>query len=194
MHRVGASSWQIRAGIDQGLAMALYVRDAAGLGRYVLGEPDLPAVHPPVRPREVAVDLGSAIRQWEQWWARALARSDREEEPPHPLDFAGLEDLPVVRLLLQEHFEEIREWMGSVRSVQAQRAEAGSLHLSGFVNAYQDRLGRAVRPFTLVVREVAVQGSNGWVLSPQVVVVSTSLAGDEQALKAFLRPVIDALA
>ncbi|WP_337063411.1 hypothetical protein [Kineococcus sp. G2] len=107
-------SWQIREGIDQHLAMALYVRDAAGLQRYVVTEPDVGALVPAVsapagsghhrtpdethrRTQNEAhdedevgadvgadVDLSQAVREWPIWWARALHQVPPTQPPTTP--------------------------------------------------------------------------------------------------------------
>jgi hypothetical protein len=55
VHFKGSRSWRIRSGIDQPLSLVLYVRDTAGLGRYVLPEPDLPPLRPavPMQPQDI---------------------------------------------------------------------------------------------------------------------------------------------
>ncbi|WP_328291540.1 hypothetical protein OG218_02060 [Kineococcus sp. NBC_00420] len=194
MHMAGVPSWQIKSGFDGPLTLALYVRDAAGLGRYASAQPDLPPLQPSVAVQPVGVDLGEAIRQWERWWPRALAERSDDAAPFGPPRWPGLEDLPVLQALVEQHFEDFTRWSRQVQLAEQARAENGSLGLVHFVNSYEGTLGRPLRPFSLNLREVPVEGSAGWVLEPGVVVVSSALLDDERSLEAFLRPVIDSLA
>lgn len=188
MHFAGSMGWQIRSGDDRDLSLATYVRDVTGVGRYASAEPDLPPLEPAVPVQGVDVDLRDAIRQWETWWKRLLVPRD-DDTPPFP---AALDDLPVVRDLVERHTRGFEDW--TTRAAAGDRTRHGSLHLTHFVNAYEHWLGRPVRPFHLHVREVSVAGSEGWVLAPDVVVISSNLKRDEAAFEAFLRPVIEALA
>ncbi|WP_432485829.1 hypothetical protein, partial [Kineococcus esterisolvens] len=221
-------SWQIREGLDQHLAMALYVRDAAGLQRYVVTEPDVGALAPAVpapagsghhlTPDEddvgadvgADVDLSQAVREWPIWWARALHQVPltqppttpeelREAAPPAPPDWHGLQDLPAMRTLAERHHHDIRHWLREIKhnEIERCRGRRGSsdpLHLTHFVNAYAQRLGRRVRPFTLHLRLLPLQQPAGWVLDEQQVLLSTALREDADALERLLEPVVSALA
>ena len=194
MRQAGSMSWQIRSGLDKNVTTALYVRDAAGLGRYVYAEPDLPALWPPVEAQQVDVDLAEAIRQWQRWWPRVLRESAEGDLPPYPPHWTGLEGLPVIRVLVQEFFEVAQVWMEDARRTEIERTRRGSLHLTHFVNGYEGSLGRPVHPFTLWLREVPLESVAGWVLGPNSALVSTRLCDDEDAMEAFLRPLVDSLA
>lgn len=194
MRMAGAPSWQVRSGFDGPLTLALYVRDVAGLGRYASAEPDLPVLQPPVPAQPVQADLAEVVRQWQRWWPRMLAERSEDAAPFGPPYWPGLEDLPVLRALVEEHFEAFSGWSRQVQLAEQARARRGSLGLVHFVNGYERRLGRPVRPFRLDLREVPVEGRGGWVLSAGAVVVSSALLDDEASLMQFLQPVIDDLA
>jgi len=174
--------------------MVLYLRDAAGLGRYVLPEPDLPPLEPVVPPRRHDVDLRLAIREWERWWTRTV-RSPRSMPPPRPPEWVELADLPAMRALAEQHVEDFWIWMGTVRNAELERQQSGdSLHLTHFVNGFEEKLGRPVRPFVLTMTELPLAGAGGWVLDPNHVLISTQLSDDASALRTFLQPVVQALA
>lgn len=237
VHVAGTRGWQIGEGIASHLAMALYVRDAAGLSPYVLTEPDVGALHPPVpapppEPAHAAdgfqeavgdvhvgagIDLRLAAREWPIWWARALQQAPPEtapvtpEEmlqaaPPAAPDWHGLEDLATMRALAQEHHDDFWRWLDEVTQEEIShhrvprglrgRRRGGSdpLDLTRFVNGYERRLGRAVRPFTLHLRLLPLAEPVGWVLDEHQVLLSTRLREDAPALERLLAPVIAALA
>ncbi|NHC15953.1 hypothetical protein [Motilibacter deserti] len=170
--------------------MALYLRDLAGVGPYVL--PDLPPLVPPVECAGDELDLGAAIREWERWWASMDVRLPGLLPMPRPPDWGGLEDAPTLRALLERRFPEAEAWVQGAKAAAAGRRR--SLHLTHFVNGFEQRLGRPVRPFRLWVGEVPVRGSAGWTLDDGHVLVSSELATDESELEAFLAPLIQAVA
>ena len=214
MHFAGTMSWQISAGIDQNLAMALYVRDAAGLEPYVVTEPDVGVLDPAVHATtdsdtssdHAVVDLRLAVREWPTWWARALQqvpatniREAQDAGPPAPPEWLGLQDLPAMRALAQRHHHDFWRWLDVAEHIQGERqrgprGRSDRLHLTHLVNGYERRLGRAVRPFTLHLRLLPLSQPLGWVLDEQQVVLSTRLREDTPALERFLEPVISALA
>ncbi|WP_380159298.1 hypothetical protein [Kineococcus sp. R86509] len=216
MHFAGTMSWQIREGIDHNLAMALYVRDAAGLEPYVVTEPDVSVLDPPV-PTHVATgggdssaqamtDLRLAVREWPTWWTRALQQVSattpqeaQEAGPPAPPEWRGLQDLPTMRALAQLHHPDFWRWLDAPKHTERERQRGqhgGSdpLHLTHLVNGYERRLGRPVRPFTLHLRLLPLQQSVGWVLDEQQILLSTRLREDAAAMERLLEPVILALA
>jgi hypothetical protein len=77
--------------------------------------------------------------------------------------------------------------------MDAHRRSSGPerLNLTRVVNDYEQTLGRPVRPFVLQVTVLPLEGSGGWVLNENHVVVSTHLNDDGDALEAFLRPVLE---
>ncbi|MFD0485397.1 hypothetical protein ACFQ46_22620 [Kineococcus sp. GCM10028916] len=215
MHRAGTISWQIREGIDKHLAMALYIRDAAGLDPYVVTEPDVGALHPTVLSQptdqtgasvDATLDLRAAVQQWPTWWARALQQvpattveEAQEAAPPSPPEWHGVHDLPAVRALVQRHHRDFWSWLdtadqGELDRYRGQRGSGDPLHLTRFVNAHEHQLKRPARPFTLHLRLLPLQQPVGWVLDEQQVVLSTGLREDARALEQLLAPVIAGLA
>ncbi|NAZ84086.1 hypothetical protein GTR02_19960 [Kineococcus sp. R8] len=206
MRTAGSMSWQIRENLDRHLATALYVRDAAGLRPFVVGEPDVGDLWPEVTvgaDADAAAELSRAVSEWPQWWARALhgppvGPSDAEPLPPGPPDWRGLEDLPAVRALAERHHRDAARWVDAARAeVQVGRLARGGrdpLHLTHFVNGFEQRLGRPVRPFALHLRLLPLAEPVGWVLDGQQVLVSTRLLLDPGAVERFLDPVVAALA
>lgn len=170
--------------------LAFYVRDLAGIGPFVL--PDLPPLVPKVEEQlRPPTNRGRATAEWERWW-----RSIDDEllgllPAPRPPQWHGLEAAPTLRGLLEEHFNEACSW---VRAAQVDAHRPGSLHLTHFVNGFEQRLARPVRPFLLRMTEVPVNGAQGWILTDTHVLVSSLLLRDEPALEAFLDPVVQRLA
>lgn len=190
-------SWEIRSGIDDELSLVLYVRDAAGLGRYVLTDPDLPPLSPAVPVYVDDIDLRLAIRQWERWWARAVRPSldrPRSLSPDWAELRAALADIPAMKALTERLFDDFRAWSRGRHDEANLIRTHRSLALVRFVNDHEQTLGRPVRRFMLVIRELPVEGLGGWVLDRQHVLVSTALTRDAEAFRAFLAPVIARLA
>lgn len=195
MHIRGSVSWDIRRGVDHGLARALYVRDAVGLAPYVAVLPDIPSMHPAVTRTQQAVDLRSAVQQWPQWWDRELARREQPPDSPPRPEEANIDDLPTVQGLAEVLHRDFWAWRNTVTRAEADRATSEDpVHLVGLVNSFERRLCRPVRPFRLNLREVPVLEPLGWVLDEESVLVTTGLTNDPRATEEFLEPVIAALA
>lgn len=206
--------WSISEGIDENLAMALYVRDAAGLEPYVVTEPDVGVLYPHLHAAtdgddegaQAEVDLRLAVREWPTWWSRALQQVPattlqevRDSLPSAPPEWRGLQDLPAMRALAQHYYGGFRRWLDTPGQTEGERYRGwrgGSdpLALTTLVNGYERRLGRPVRPFSLRLRLLPVSQPVGWVLDEQQVMLSTGLREDAPALERLLAPVLAALA
>lgn len=186
MHLRGTVSWEVREDLAVAPLLALYVRDAAGLTPYVVGDPDVGPLQPaPQRAEEVSA---AAVHEWPLWWHRALT------EPVRP-DEADLADLPALRPLVQRHLRAFSRWHADREREWADRFRHGDpLRVTHWVNGFERRLGRPVRPFRLTVRLLPVAEPVGWVLAGDDVLVSTALRRDARAYEEFLTPVVDALA
>ncbi|NAZ84533.1 hypothetical protein [Kineococcus indalonis] len=113
-----------------------------------------------------------------------------------------------MRALAEGHHDDFLRWFDAVEHEQGdwyrrprplfgRRGRGGGSdpgHLSRFVNGYQRRLGRAVRPFSLRLRLLPLAEPVGWVLDEHQVLLSTALRRDADALESFLEPVLSAVA
>jgi hypothetical protein len=100
-----------------------------------------------------------------------------------------------VRALAERHHRACWRWIDDRKREQADRfRQDDPLHVTRWVNGYERRLGRPVRPFRLTVRLLPLTESVGWVLSRDDVLVSTALRRDARAFEEFFAPVVDALA
>ncbi|MCI3927395.1 hypothetical protein MO973_45210 [Paenibacillus sp. TRM 82003] len=122
--------------------------------------------------------------------------------PPSPPHWRGLQDSPAMRDLAQRHHRDFWHWLNDIKLDQSAQHRSGHdrssasherLDLTRFVNAYEHRLGRRVRPFTLHLRLLPLQQPAGWVLDEHQVLLSTTLREDTPALKQLLEPVVSAL-
>lgn len=105
MHTV-RSSWQIAIGSAQGLAIALYVREVAGL---TAGPGWLPRAAP--APGLRGGGAAEAARQWGAWWDSAVAGGRQgatawRQGPPHD----DLAHAPALQALVAEHFADAVRW------------------------------------------------------------------------------------
>ena len=195
MHFDQTTSWQIREDLDYSLTLALYVRDAAGLTPYVAVEQDIPPLLPVVPAQRHDIDLGVAAREWPQWWVRALQRPVEPPLLPEGPGWDELDDLPVVRRLAEQQHRHYWTWMGAAKAEEIRRARSDqAMHLTRFVNAFEARLSRPVRPFRLHLRVLPVDAAAGWVLDEQQVLVTSRLLDDPVALEQVLGPVVSVLA
>lgn len=185
VHRRGTTSWEVREDFAVAPLLALYVRDAAGLAPYVVGDPDVGPLQP--APRRVDEVSAAAVREWPIWWHRALT------EPVRP-DTSDLADLHAVRPLVQRHLRAFSRWHADREREWADEHSRRPPDLTRWINGYEGRLGRPVRPFRLTVRLLPLAEPVGWVLSGDDVLVSTRLQADGAAFRAFLAPVVDAMA
>jgi hypothetical protein len=188
----GRPSWEISVDQPQVLAVALYVRDVAGV---VQEAPfaDLPEVQPPVA-RAGASATAEASAEWNAWWSRALARGPRAVLELRPPDFPAFADAPALHRLLLEHFESASRWSDATGRAHAQFMMSASPPLGELVAEVERALGRRAAPFALRIDEIPVAGSIWRQVTDTHVLVSPGLLRDVPALFSELRPLIRGLA
>jgi hypothetical protein len=171
VHLVGERRWSIQVDQPQPLLVALYARDAAGLHPAV--DPALPAADPPVAEQDFPdLNREAASEQWAIWWENLLyGTADFGEYLPP--DFPGLFDSPQLRRILGGTFEEAVAWAWE-RTAEHQARTVGS--------------------FNLRITELPVESGAGWWVDDGHLVVSTVLRADPEAYRAWLLPVLDAVA
>ncbi len=191
MYGVGERRWEIQVDQPQPLLIALYVRDAAGLT--ATGEPALPPADPAV-PQHAFPDLNTevAAEQWSAWWAALLAGSADFNDLLSP-DFSGLSSMPQLRRVVAGCFDEAVAWAWERTAEHQTRMPDGAIE-SAAVHELQVRRGRTVASFTLRVTELPVSPGDGWWLTDDHVIVSSSLRSDPDAYRDWLIPVLDAVA
>lgn len=192
-------SWEIRHGEPLHLVLALYVRDAAGLGP--VGDPLLPALDPLVPRADLPpMDLDAAREQWARWWRRCWSQHEwtivKELSQP---DLSGFDDAPELQQLLRRLLKQAGEWSSERHDehfdAMVERTRGPSD--DGVYNLVRDRerqLRRRARPFRLSITELPLAGKAGWRLGPDAVVVTRDLVRDRAAFVAFIRPAVEAVA
>jgi hypothetical protein len=197
MRLARSHSWQISHGQPLHLVLALFVRDAAGLG--AVGDPLLPPLNPPVPVQPLPpFDMDAARQEWAQWWRQCWSQDQRVtlmqlNEPGLPA-FRGVPALQ--HLLLQLH-DEAGRWSSQRHEEDfdsmVERCETGSgIDLGDLVRRRERQLGRRARPFRLSITELPLAGKSGWRLGPEDIVVTASLARDRTAFLSFVRPAVEA--
>jgi hypothetical protein len=193
-----SDSWEIRHGQPLHLVLALYVRDAAGLGP--VGNPLLPPLDPPVRRADLPpMDLEVAREQWGRWWRRCWSQDEPKilmelNEPGLP----GFDDAPELQELLRRLLEPAGEWRSEgdeeVDAMVERTRTPSDDGLSALVRDRERQLRRRARPFRLVITELPLAGRAGWRLGPEAVVVTRDLVRDPAAFLAFIRPAVEEVA
>lgn len=186
----GRPSWQVRVDAPQVLAVALHIRDVAGLAQ--TSPPiHLPEAAPSVATEVTVHDLTEVTAQWNAWWTRALTtgpRAPKELEPPH---FPAFADAPALQDLLRVHFDAARRW-----SAELKRGGAGTMGtspLGELVSEVEHRMGRAAKPFNLRLDVVPVAGRGMWTVRHAHMLMSGALLDDPELLVAKLRPEVELL-
>jgi hypothetical protein len=191
VRRAGSPSWQIVVDHPQVLAIALYVRDVAGV-RHDAPPADLPGVAPPVARAGAAT--AQATAEWNAWWSRAVATGPRALVELRPPAFPAFADAPALQLLVQEHFVDARRWSDGTGRDHAEHMMTSPPLLGELVAEVEAALGRTARPFVLRIDEVPVAGRIWRPVTDRHVLVSPAVLRDPAALHAELRPVIRRLA
>ena len=192
MRMAGQTSWQITIDAPQVLAVALYIRDVAGVAQ-TSPPVDLPEAAPPVAADETVRALPEVTAQWNAWWTRALNTGPdalKELEPPHFPTFA---DAPSLQDLLRVHFDTAHRWSAELKRRGAGTIR-GTLPLGELVSEVEQRVGRAARPFNLRLDVVPVAGRGIWTVAHAHMLMSSALLNDPELLLAQLRPEVELLA
>lgn len=209
-----SASWRFAEGIEQLPLVALYVRDAMGLGvpPGELVPPRLDAVLPD---RSGLLDAGqsaAAGAQWLDWWRAVLARDIRMhrgtpegverspwmEQLPHvatalfdPSDFASRTDRPALRAALRASFPEALRWADQLRRTLLEPPQ-------GSPTTFDYQLVRAVAEQTIRYYRVSpdavtacavvlpVEGCWWYRYEPGAIVCSVPAAADPVVARAVL--------
>jgi hypothetical protein len=213
MQVAGRESWRMACGEPRLLLLALYVRDAAGIG--AVADPPVPRLDPPV-PRAAEAAPPAASAQWTAWWRRllvsepevgraveaagggqaslrALASYRRRFIPP---DFEGLRESPELRDLVARHHAAADAWIEArARESFARSAARGGSRVEWeAVRDAERRLGRRARPFRLQVSVLPVLGDHCWRVGDEHLLVTRARHWAPDAWRRDLQPVVDELA
>jgi len=190
-------SWEMSQDEPSPLVVALYVRDVTGLSPSA--EPVLPPLDPPVPAEQVDGDVEVASEQWDQWWRRAwpgTLESLLELSEPGLPAFA---DEPELQALLLRFLPEARAWSDAraeeLSDLTLRQYKSGDdLVLCHLVREIERDMRRRAAPFKLRIVELPLAGKTGWVVSADQVIVTHALLADPQALRAWMHPVVAAVA
>jgi hypothetical protein len=223
MQLAGTTTWKISTDEPQSLLMALYVRDASGLGPQI--DPDIPPLEPAVLVGDKPSPVDSlASGQWADWWQQLLDGGGfwpEHKNPRNPSDFAalvaddpeiqklfywpsrhlppdfmGLSGTPGLQALVRRHHEAARVWSEARKHefVALSSARQRVLLESAIVRTVERGLGRRARPFELDIRILPVAAVHAWRLSPRRALVTRALFRDRATYREWLNPVIEELA
>jgi hypothetical protein len=198
MRLAGSNSWRISHGQPLHLVLALFVRDAAGLG--AVGDPLLPPLDPPVSVRPLPpMDMEAASQQWAGWWRQCWSQDQRItlmqiSEPGLPT----FREVPALQQLLLQLLDEAGRWSSQRHEEDfdsmVERCETGSgRDLGDLVRHRERQLRRRARPFRLSITELPVAGKSGWRLGPEDIVVTADLVRDWEGFLAFVSPAVEAV-
>ncbi len=189
MRFAGRESWQVSHGTSQAVNTALFIRDTLALS--VDTVPELPGLDPSV-PVVVpsGVDRVAAAEEWLGWWADVLdhARADLPGGAPDDPAGASLQIRPGLRTAVQALGAAAVEY--GQRHVQSR----GALPIGEVVRGVEDRIGRYVKPFRLVITEVPVQGLVWERMTETHVIASQRFLSDPARSAPALRTVVESLA
>jgi hypothetical protein len=147
-----SDSWQISHGQPLHLLLALFVRDAAGLGE--VGDPLLPRLDPPVSVQPLPpIDMEAARQQWAAWWSQCWSQDQRLavmqiSEPGLP----AFREVPALQQLLLHLLDEAGQWSSArheedFRAVVQRRETQSRDDLGDLVRHRERQLRRRARPF-----------------------------------------------
>lgn len=191
MRFAGRESWQVSHGTNQTVNTALFLRDTLALS--VDTVPELPGLDPSV-PVFVppGVDRAGAAEEWLGWWADVLDHA-RTEVPSAaaPIDPAG--PSLAVRPALRAAVIALRDAAAEYDRLHANRTP-GALPVGEVVRGVENRIGRYVKPFRLVITVVSVQGLVWERMTESHVIASERFLGDPARCAPALRAVVESLA
>jgi hypothetical protein len=194
MRFAGRESWQVSHGTNVAVNTALFLRDTLALS--VDTVPELPGLSPSV-PVFVppGVNRAAISEEWLGWWADiidfARAEMPRErQEVPVDSESTSLRTRPAIRAAVLA----LRERTAAYDRDRGVRSAPGSLPVGEVVRGVEAALGRPVRPFRLVITEVAVQGAVWERMTPTHVIASDDFLADPSRSARALQAAVEDLA
>jgi hypothetical protein len=200
MRRGGGRSWQVAYGEAEALVHALYAREVSGLA--VDMPYQVPPLTPPVGPEPGFARYATAevAAGWADWWQAeaALGLAPIPQEPE--FWFAGSGVCRDLRALLLKTAESAREWGRINRERRELHQPSAGVRVrrtsvaKALVSEAESAMESPAAPFRLQISVLPVAGVWGHKMSDNHVLVSGAMRHDDDALTAFLRPVIRNLA
>lgn len=179
--------------MPQALLLGLHLRDAAGLHPPTSALlPDLPRLHPAVTPLRVhggeIAGAEVAGRQWAHWWAGAFPGGPEALTSILPPLFTGLRGMTELRGLAELGIDEAVTWAAGARDREARLTRTRPLALfeTNLVAEVERDLGRRIRPFSLEVVVLPLQGIASWDVAG-LPVITEELRSDRDAYLTWLR-------
>lgn len=186
-------SWGIRLTMPQALLLGLHLRDAAGLRPPTSAVlPELPRLHPAVAPlRALGGEIAGAevaARQWAHWWAGAFPGGPEALTSILPPMFPGLRGMTELRGLAELGIDEAVAWAAEARARESRlaRSRPTALFETNLVAEVERTLGRRIRPFSLEVVVLPLEGIASWDVAG-LPVITEDLRADRDAYLVWLR-------
>lgn len=202
MHHTGGLGWRITMDTSSPMLIALYVRDAAGLG--TAGHPALSHVAPKIRPSDHSNLVGevgglSALKtEWEAWWDQILKAYPATSPELTPPSFQAFGNSPALRRVMQAHFGAALTWAtdrcGEYGALEAEREASGTEQL--LADMVDDRLlevGRPSNNFDLTIIELPLAEPRAWYVEPDKMLMSHELMSQPDLFRSYVQPVVDLL-
>lgn len=188
-----AGRWGIDLTMPQSLLLALHLRDAAGLRPPTSALlPELPPLDPAAIPLRTAgadvAGLQAAGEQWARWWARSFPGGADALTSILPPRYPGFNGMPELRGLAELGMDDAVTWCGRARDVEKRviTRTATALFETNLVTSVEHDLGRRIRPFSLQIVVLPVEGAHHWDVLGQPV-ISLGLRADRDAYLVWLR-------
>lgn len=212
MYIAGTDRCQIYVEEPAALVVALYLREVAGLNpplEYVLPKLDPPITAwpvwarrapadwvPPLAARTAEVDRHEAGIEWVRWWEHLLTVDASSDEDFHPPSFREYRSVPLIRLLLQRHYEEATRWVEALTGDPRVKRDQATPRpgLFAMVNELESDPVRIPLPFRLRLSIIPVGVKHAWPMGPEHILLSRRLMADTDNVLDWLRPRIFALA
>lgn len=199
MYQSQGYHWNISADTSAHLLTALYLRDAAGLGR--AGEPAVCEARPPVRAADVQQlvqhdgGLHGLRIEWEQWWARLVLEDPELADTLSPPSFPAFSGSPALRRLLQAHYGAALSWTQDRWAEYEQldrryHADGARALLEELVLDRELELGRNAHPFSLRILELPLAEPRAWFVEPDRMLMCVRLPQQEELYRSYLEPVL----
>ncbi|GAB4099921.1 hypothetical protein [Sinomonas halotolerans] len=202
MHHTGGPGWRITLDTSGPLLLALYLKDNAGLAG--AGMPPVAPAEPRVRVadhHQITQHVGglpALRREWEAWWAHLIQSHPEMSPAVEPPGFSSFREAPALQRTLQAHFGHALTWARERRAeyerLEREREGRGDTDvLREIVEERQLEVGSAARDFALTIIELPLAEERAWLVNADKVIMSQSLLSDREAVRSYLKPVVELL-
>jgi len=176
--------WEAREDASREILVGLYVRDALGVAD-PSGLPRLLGTGLP--------DAGPADERtnwwWQRWWI-AILDPDEGRVAGLPTEFADVGDRALAR-----HLDDARTWADVAHAAYVDSASRRTdLALTHVVRDWEERNGRAARPFRLRIEVLPLTTAGIWWIGENAIAVDELLRDDPASYALALEPIVARLA